>query len=382
MARRWLADREAEADRERLGVVTREDRKISAELGKPIAEHLEAFDDSMLAAGRSGSHRKTTRRYIQAVIDDLRWRTLRDVTRAGMEGWLASCMREGRSARSRNAALVAMRSFLNWAKRADVIRVNPFDGIPRSNERADPRRPRRALEESALLALFAAAEVRPLADAMTVRRGRRIGQPCARISAKRRAALELLGLERALAYRALFFTGLRVGELRSIRICDLQLDENPPRLMLAAKSAKNRRASSIVLRQDLVDQIRVVLARRESLGSGCSGSVQKRDPSSPAFLVPSGFLRILNRDLAHAGIAKRSSDGRTFDLHAFRTSLCTHLARAGVPLRTAQEVMRHSNPTLTANVYTDPALLQVEAALAALPSIQTGNRSGLGHASL
>jgi len=110
--------------------------------------------------------------------------------------------------------------------------------------------------------------------------------------------------------------------------------------------------------------------------------VRELDPSSPAFLVPSGFLQILNRDLAHAGISKKSPDGRTFDLHAFRTSLCTHLARAGVPLRTAQEVMRHSNPTLTANIYTDPALLQVEAALAALPSIQTGNQSGLGPASL
>jgi len=376
MARRWLADREAEADRERLGVVTREDRRLSAELGKPIGEHLERFDDSMLAAGRADSHRRTTRRYIESVASDLRWRTLRDVTRGGMEGWLASGKREGKSARTRNAALVAVRSFLNWAKRADIIRANPLDGIPRSNERADPRRPRRALDESSLIALLAAAEARPLAEAMTVRRGSRRGQPCACVSSTRRAALELLGLERAMAYRALFFTGLRVGELRSIRLCDLALDENPPRLMLAAKSAKNRRASSIVLRPDLVEQIRALFERRRKLGNGRTGSAQKPDPSSPAFLVPSGFLRILNRDLAFAGIAKRSCDGRTFDLHAFRTSLCTHLARAGVPLRTAQEVMRHSNPSLTANIYTDPALLQVEAALAAIPSFEGARPSG------
>ncbi len=77
-------------------------------------------------------------------------------------------------------------------------------------------------------------------------------------------------------------------------------------------------------------------------------------PQSAAFIVPSGFLRIPNRDLIHAGIPKRSADGRPVALHAFGTSLGTHLASAGVPLRTTQAVMRHSSPTLTANGYADP----------------------------
>jgi integrase len=77
----------------------------------------------------------------------------------------------------------------------------------------------------------------------------------------------------------------------------------------------------------------------------------------------------LDRDLAFVGIAKRDELGRTFDLHAFRTSLCTHLARAGVPLRTAQAVMRHSDPSLTANIYTDPTLLDTAAAIASLPAL-------------
>ena len=60
------------------------------------------------------------------------------------------------------------------------------------------------------------------------------------------------------------------------------------------------------------------------------------------------------------------------DLHAFRTTLCTHLFRAGVPLRTAQAVMRHSNPALTANIYTDAELLQLDAAVASLPACASG----------
>ena len=57
------------------------------------------------------------------------------------------------------------------------------------------------------------------------------------------------------------------------------------------------------------------------------------------------------------------------DLHAFRASLCTHLARAGIPLRTVQPVMRHSDPSLTANIYTDPTLLDTAAAVASLPAL-------------
>lgn len=44
-------------------------------------------------------------------------------------------------------------------------------------------------------------------------------------------------------------------------------------------------------------------------------------------------------------------------------------AAVGVPLRTAQAAMRHSKPDLTANVYTDPKLLDIAGALDVLPSL-------------
>jgi hypothetical protein len=47
----------------------------------------------------------------------------------------------------------------------------------------------------------------------------------------------------------------------------------------------------------------------------------------------------------------------------------THLCAAGVPLRTAQAAMRHSKPELTANIYTDPKLLDVAGAIDALPAL-------------
>jgi len=81
--------------------------------------------------------------------------------------------------------------------------------------------------------------------------------------------------------------------------------------------------------------------------------------SAPLFHVPSGLTRILDRDLAVAGIPKRDERNRVVDVHALRVTFGTHLCAAGVPLRTAQAAMRHSKPELTANIYADPKLLDV-----------------------
>ena len=109
----------------------------------------------------------------------------------------------------------------------------------------------------------------------------------------------------------------------------------------------------------------------------------KLSPTSTLFNIPSGMIRILDRDLVAAGIArmienpktgkmvidKRDERGRTIDIHALRTTFGTHLSKGGVSLRTAQAAMRHSKPELTANVYTDPKLLDVAGALNALPTL-------------
>src|SRR5437016_1930157 len=101
---------------------------------------------------------------------------------------------------------------------------------------------------------------------------------------------------------------------------------------------------------------------RPTSGPGSPTSSPRSRPTLPArltgdtpvFAVPAGLVRIFDRDLRMAGIAKRDDRGRTLDVHALRTTFGTLLSRGGVPLRTAQAAMRHSDPSLTANVYTDP----------------------------
>jgi len=159
-----------------------------------------------------------------------------------------------------------------------------------------------------------------------------------------------------------------------------------PHLLLHARDEKNRRGSEIPLRADLAGDIRLWLADR--LTGAQQAAQDSEDPipaalasDEPLFDVPDGLIRIFDRDLVFAGLAriekrggkeiviKTDDRGRTIDVHALRHTFGTHLSKAGVPLRTAQAAMRHSDPSLTANVYTDPKLLDVAGAVASLPDL-------------
>ena len=158
-------------------------------------------------------------------------------------------------------------------------------------------------------------------------------------------------------------TGLRKKELTTLMIGWLELDADPPHLILDPKNEKNREGNSISLRSDLAEDLRAWIAEKPEAEAG---------PDAPLFKVPTGLLRILNLDLKAAGIPKKDCRGRTVDIHALRHTFGTMLSAAGVKPRTAQEVMRHSTLDLTMNVYTDPALLDTAGAVEALPNFTIG----------
>ena len=228
---------------------------------------------------------------------------------------------------------------------------------------------------------------RPLAEALIIRRGNDKGKPLAKVSDETRVQLDRLGRERALIYKTLVLTGLRKGELASVTVSQIHFEGPAPYIVLDAKDEKNRRGSEIPIRADLASELKAWLDEQLTL---LQDTAQRRGDPIPSRLppeikllnVPAGLIRIFDRDLIFAGIArveqrdgkeviiKTDDRGRTLDIHALRHTFGTHLCAAGVPLRTAQAAMRHSDPSLTANVYTDPKLLDVAGALESLSSLQ------------
>ena len=244
---------------------------------------------------------------------------------------------------------------------------------------------------------------RPLVDAMTIRKGKRKGEGGAVLREDTRRRLEWLGRERELIYKMLVLTGLRRGELASLTIGQLDLDADPAFLVLNAADEKNREGSTIPLRGDLAADLRQWLADKATArqdaarnaptlridsqpvdpGKRATTRIRRREGrvcqgattlprSERLFDIPTGLVRILDRDLKAAGIAKRDERGRTVDLHAMRHTFGTLLSKNGVTPRTAQAAMRHSDVNLTMNTYTDPKLLDVAGAMESLPSLPLG----------
>jgi integrase len=192
---------------------------------------------------------------------------------------------------------------------------------------------------------------------MTIRTGQRRGEVVGRVRPEVRVRLEGLGWERALMYKMMVWTGLRRGELASLRVRHLSLAGPRPCLTLPGTSTKNRMEASLPLRDDLVrDLVKWLEA------TGKSDTVE-------LFTVPVELVKILKRDLALAGIPYRDKQGRTIDVHALRHTTATYLSRAKVSPRVAQGFMRHADIKLTLQTYTDPRLLDEAEALAALPTL-------------
>ena len=365
-------------------------------------------------------HRDNVRRALHRLAADCQFKRLGNLTRESLERWLVRQEKAGMGARTRNTYRAAAVAFCNWCIETGRLLFNPFGNVAKADEAADPRRQRRALTEAELTRLLETTRRRPLLDSMMIRRGKHKGEAVGRLQEGTRRRLERLGQERALIYKTLVLTGLRKGELASITVGQVVLDAEPPYLVLDAADEKKREGATIPLRADLAADLRRWLADKATVLQEARGSVaavrfdskhqrrQERNRSdytgregqsclplttvptlpsdTPLFTVPAALVRILDRDLVAAGIArrvevspgkwkidKRDERGRTVDVHALRHTFGTLPSKGGVSPRTAMAAMRHSKLDLTMGVYTDPKLLDVAGAMDSLPVLPLGN---------
>jgi integrase len=363
----------------RAGVMTSAEMKLAERLKTTIADHVAAYVVHLQAEGVSPKHRAETERRLKRILADCGFRTLADLDKEPVEEWMvcqANTKPKSMSARTRNTYLSSLNAFGNWCAGKNVGRLleNPFDGIAMADEKADCRRRRRSLTEDELIRLLDVARRRPLVDALTIRHGKRKGQLLANVRPEIREQLEALGRERALTLKTLVLTGLRRNELATLTVGQLYLDDRIPGAKLDAADEKSGEGSYIVLRADLVADLRAWLGEKLSRLQADARSRDEPVPSrlpadSPVFTVPVELVKILNRDLAMAGIPKTDDRGWTIDVHAIRHTFGTLLSKGGVAPRTAQSAMRHTDIDLTMRTYTDPRLLDVHGALDALPGL-------------
>ena len=139
---------------------------------------------------------------------------------------------------------------------------------------------------------------------------------------------------RRLGYEVAIASGLRAGEIRALRVGDLDVDRGG--LYLRAEWTKNRKPGFQYLPASLVSRLR----------DASNGKAKEE----PLVFVAREAATALEADLRRAGLSKYASDGKV-DFHALRVAFTTLVYEAGANLKTAQVLARHSTAQMTLETY-------------------------------
>ena len=152
-------------------------------------------------------------------------------------------------------------------------------------------------------------------------------------------------------------TGLRWSELHSLTRSSFDFTGETATITIAAESAKNRKEDALPLRPELAQAMKARMALFLPDAKAFPGMWEDKGAA---------MLRV---DLEAAGIPAVDEYGCKGDFHALRHTFASLLNQAHVPLATAQKLMRHSDPKLTANIYTHVMVETKAEALSKLPMI-------------
>jgi integrase len=180
-------------------------------------------------------------------------------------------------------------------------------------------------------------------------RGREVRIRRALTAAELDTLLLVAGPQR-IVYLTATLTGVRHGELKELRWSDFNLDGEKPSVTVRASVSKNHKLACLPLHTSLAAALKAYRPAK-----AIAGDFALKD------LVPSA--KLFNTHLIAAQIPKKDGQGRVMDFHSLRHTFCTNLHIAGVSQREAMELMRHSDPRLTANTYTDASLLTLKTAV-------------------
>ncbi|MBE7559524.1 site-specific integrase [bacterium] len=311
------------------GVIDARVHRYSNEARRPVSEHLKDWESNMRDRGVTEKQVRLNLYRVKRLFEAAGIGAFSDITPFKIQEALGLLRSEKRSLKTCNEYLCAAKTFGGWARRDGRVSENMLDSLSRFNAATDRRHIRRVLTEKEVGLLLSAAESGPVVQ-------------------------ECSGPERALLYRVAIQTGLRKSEIDSLKVGSFHLNGTPPEVVVEAAYSKHRREDTLPLPEDLVDRLRVHL--------------KGRSPEEPALAVPKKTERAMRKDLAAAGIPYKSAEGIA-DFHALRHTFVTRLVKAGVNLKTAQMLARHSDPKLTLGVYSHVNLAEQADALNALADL-------------
>jgi len=312
---RLAAELEEDARRIREGLVDPGEQRMKEHRARCLADHLSEYERVVANRSSDPKHVQATKKYIDSLVDRLGWTVLNHIDGAAFEQNLTEMRDEfGWSPRTYNAYLVAFRGFTRWLVRTGRCTVDPLAALSQMPANGDVRRRRRELTDDEIARLLAAADSGP-------------------------ERVKVSGPDRATLYELMLATGIRFSEAMSLTPESIELDHpDGPLIRINAAYAKRRRIDMQPIPAELAHRLRPWLASRE--------------PAMPLWrTIGKACEKWLRPDLEAAGVPYKDHNGEFADFHCLRHTFISRLNRAGVPISTAMNLARHSDPTLTLKTY-------------------------------
>ena len=344
LAERIAADLENRTALRREGLIdVTADRH--AEAGrKPIGEHLSDFIAGLRSKGVSGKQAGLVESRARRVLALCNVESIADLIPSKVQTAIGSIRDSGASAQTVNHYLRATKQFTRWLTVDGRTAVDPIQHLRTGNVDADRRHVRRTLSEDETGWLTRTAETGPV-------------------------ILGMSGQVRMMLYCTALGTGFRASELGSLTPESFDLDGNPPTVTVKAGYSKRRREDIQPIRNDLAGLLRPWLADKPE--------------GVPVFAMPDKPVMLIRRDLEAARSAWLERDGGdstsdflcyvdhaggVSDFHSLRHTYISRLVSGGCSVKVAQELARHSTPSLTIGIYAHARLHDLTGALDSLPS--------------
>jgi len=287
-------------------------------------------------AGYFATHERSPKTLTAYTLDLRQFRSflprrasLRSLRSEQIEEWSARLKEDGYATASIRRKLASVRSFFAYWVRKRVIPYSPMSGI--KIELAASRTLPNFLTLDEVAAILDVAH-----RAWLERRG--LGD-----------RTELLALRNLAIIEVMFATGLRVGELVSIRLTDFRPLERS--LLIRGKGRRERLA--FFVEPNSFERIQTWVATRHQTPAQTDALFVNAYGNALSTQTVANVIRTL---CTHAGLTKRVTP------HTFRHTVATLLLRNGADLRVVQEILGHASITMTQR-YTHVAKEHVRGAL-------------------
>jgi integrase len=330
---------------------------------KPLREHADDFRRYLAGKGNTEEYVGLVLFRLTALLEGCRFVRSSNIHTSAVVEYLARLRQgdgdtAGKSVKTANEYLAAVKGFSRWLWRDRRIVADPLAGLAKlTNGAADVRHARRDYSPDELRWLLETTR-------QSVRPFRR-----------------LTGLDRFTIYLTAAATGFRTSELATMTPASFDMDRDTPTATVQAACTKNRKEAVQPLPQDVAAVLRDYLADKSAnqpVWSGtwandASAKMLRRDLADARAAWLESFQDAQERTEAERSdfLAYCDSERRYTDFHALRHTFITMVGKSGVSAREHMDLARHSSYTMTAR-YSHSRFYDLAAAVQGLP-IPTGS---------